>query len=193
MEQQTASRSTSRDAFIDTTATLLRRQGYAATGLSEIVQRSGAPRGSLYFHFPGGKEELAVAALSRAGDQLRGAIEAMLDARAGLDEALALLLDALAAGLAASDYADGCPLATVALEAASSSEPLRAAAADAFAGWTDALARRIAAAGADPVAATRRATLVLASIEGALILARARRDTAPLMQVRDELVALAGT
>src|SRR6478735_1281916 len=134
MGSSTSPGRSSRDAFIDATATLLRRQGYAATGLSEIVQRSGAPRGSLYFHFPGGKEELAVAAMCRSGEQLRAAIEATLGARESLDEALALLLDALAAGLVASDYADGCPLATVALEAASSSEPLRAAAAHAFAG-----------------------------------------------------------
>src|SRR6185437_10409523 len=67
----------SRAAFIDATAVLLRRQGYAATGLSEIVERSGAPRGSVYFHFPGGKEELAVAAMARSGEQLRGAIAAL--------------------------------------------------------------------------------------------------------------------
>src|SRR3954468_4070961 len=101
MGERKSSRSngrSSRKALVHPTATLLRRQGYAATGLSEIVARSGAPRGSLYFHFPGGKEELAVAALTRAGEQLQAGIEAMLGARAGLDEALALLLDGLAAG-----------------------------------------------------------------------------------------------
>src|SRR5690348_8039384 len=165
-ERARRSGTSSRDAFIDATATLLRRQGYAATGLSEIVARSGAPRGSLYFHFPGGKEELAVAALTRAGGQLQGGIEAVLGAREGLDEALALLLDGLAAGLVASGYADGCPLATVALESASESEPLRAAAAGAFDGWTEALARRIAAAGVKPAVARRRATFVLAAIHG---------------------------
>src|SRR3954471_63787 len=108
MSERAASGSSSREAFVATTAMLLRRQGYAATGLAEIVARSGAPRGSLYFHFPGGKEELAVAALTSAGEQLRQGIETMLDARATMDEALALLLDALAAGLVASGYADGC-------------------------------------------------------------------------------------
>src|SRR6478672_10694690 len=123
----------SRDAFIDTTATLLRRQGYAATGLSEIVDRSGAPRGSLYFHFPGGKEQLAAAALERAGEQLCAGIEAALGARESLPEAFALLLDALARNLVASDYAEGCPLATVALEVSGASAPLRDVAAAAFA------------------------------------------------------------
>ena len=68
----------SRDAFVSSTAKLLRRQGYAATGLNEIVARSGAPRGSLYFHFPGGKQELALAAMEHSGEQLRGAIAAVM-------------------------------------------------------------------------------------------------------------------
>ncbi len=64
----------SRAAFVNTAARLMRRQGYAGTGLNEIVARSGAPRGSLYFHFPGGKEQLAATALAQAGADLRGAM-----------------------------------------------------------------------------------------------------------------------
>src|SRR6185437_4349017 len=108
----------SRKAFLDATGVLLRRQGYAATGLSEIVERSGAPRGSLYFHFPGGKEELAVAAMERTGEQLRRAIATLMTAPGGAGEAVSGLIGALAAGLAASDYRDGCPIATVTLETA---------------------------------------------------------------------------
>src|SRR5277367_4918468 len=103
----------SRQAFLDATGTLLRRQGYASTGLSEIVARSGAPKGSLYFHFPGGKEQLALAAMQRASEQLRDAIAAILASSDDLGEALARLLDALAAGLERSGYRDGCPIATV--------------------------------------------------------------------------------
>jgi len=182
----------SREAFIQTTSQLLRRQGYAATGVNEIVAQSGAPRGSLYFHFPGGKEELAVAAISRAGEELTGAIEAILASGETLGSSLGRLIDALAAGLAASGYADGCPIATVTLEAASSSAAVRAAAADAFDAWLAALAARLVRAGLDEQAATRRATLVLAAIEGALILARARRTLEPLHAVREELLALPG-
>ena len=182
----------SREAFIRTTGQLIRRQGYAATGLNEIVARSGAPKGSLYFHFPGGKEELAAAAMARAGDQLRQAIEAILASSDDLGEGLGRLVDALAAALEASDYADGCPIATVTLEAANRSEAVRAAAADAFDAWLSALEARMTEAGMDRPAASRRATLVLACIEGALILARARRELAPLRAVREELVALAG-
>lgn len=172
------------------TGRLLRRQGYAATGLNEIVASSGAPKGSLYFHFPGGKEELAVAAMGLAGDQLRAAIEAIVDSSEDLGAALVALVDALAAGLEASDFQDGCPIATITLEAANGSQDVRDAAASAFGSWLAPLERRLVADGLGDVEAERRALLVLAAIEGALILARARRDLTPLAAVRDELVAL---
>jgi TetR/AcrR family transcriptional repressor of lmrAB and yxaGH operons len=181
---------TSRKAFLSATGSLLRRQGYAATGLSEIVDRSGAPRGSLYFHFPGGKEELAIAAMERSGEALRRGIAATMAAPGGTAEGVAMLIDALAAGLEDSGYADGCPIATVALETAAGSEPLRATAAGIFAAWLAELERALLGEGLGRGAAERRATLVLAAIEGGLLLSRARRDTAPLRAVRDELARL---
>jgi TetR/AcrR family transcriptional regulator, lmrAB and yxaGH operons repressor len=180
----------SRDAFIDTTGRLLRRQGYAASGLNEIVALSGAPKGSLYFHFPGGKEELAIAAMERAGEQLRAAIASILFSSDDLGEALARLLDALAAGLEGSAYHDGCPIATVTLEAATDSDALRLSAETALRSWMAVIEERLLATGLDRDSAARRAVLVLAAIEGALILARARRDLAPLAAVRDELIEL---
>src|ERR1700716_2114518 len=88
----------SRDAFIRATGKLLRRQGYDATGVNEIVARSGAPKGSLYFHFPGGKEELALEAMRREGAQLRGSIAAVMRSSEDPGEALGRLIDALAGG-----------------------------------------------------------------------------------------------
>jgi TetR/AcrR family transcriptional repressor of lmrAB and yxaGH operons len=183
-------RRSSRDAFIDTAGLLLRRQGYAATGLNEVVTRSGAPKGSLYFHFPGGKEELAVAAMQRTGEQLRAALARILASSDDLGEALARLLDILAEGLERSDYRDGCPIATVTLELASDSKALRVAATETFDSWLDALHQRLLVAGVSAPVAERRALLVLSAIEGALILARARRDLAPLAAVREELRTL---
>ncbi len=180
----------SRDAFIETTGQLLRRQGYAGTGLNEIVARSGAPKGSLYFHFPGGKEQLAVAAMERTGEQLRAAIARTLGSSEELGDALASLIDALAEGLERSGYRDGCPIATITLEAAGDSEPVRTAAATTFASWLEVLQKRLRGAGFSSSEATQRALLVLSSIEGALILARASRDRGPLTAVREELRSL---
>ncbi len=180
----------SRDAFVEATVGLLQRKGYAASGLNEIVARSGAPKGSLYFHFPGGKQELALAAMERAGARLQRAIAAILDSSEDLAGGLAALVDSLAAGLESSGYRDGCPIATVTLEAASDSEAIRAGAAEVFSSWLQVLERRLLAAGLSAEDAARRAQFVLAAIEGALILARARRDLGPLQAVREELVAL---
>jgi TetR/AcrR family transcriptional repressor of lmrAB and yxaGH operons len=172
------------------TAELLRAQGYNATGINQIVARSGAPKGSLYFHFPGGKEELAVVAMKRAGGQLRRAIEAIVSSSDDVDESLGGLVDALAVGLQRSGYREGCPIATVTLEAAAESDAVRATAAAVFASWTEVLQQRLVAAGLSAADAERRALFALSAIEGALILARARHDLAPLVAVRDELAGL---
>ncbi len=181
----------SREAFVESTVRLLRRKGYAASGLNEIVARSGAPKGSLYFHFPGGKQELALAAMERAGGQLREAIAAVLDSSEDLPGALAALVDSLAAGMEASGYRDGCPIATITLETAGESETLRATASEVFGSWLEVVEQRLLAAGLSPADAARRALFVLAAIEGALILARAQRDLGPLTAVRDELAGAA--
>jgi len=185
-----SSRRSSRDAFIDATGLLLRRQGYASTGLNEVVARSGAPKGSLYFHFPGGKEELAVAAMQRTGEQLRAAVAGILASSEDAGEAIARLIGLLGEGLERSGYSDGCPIATVTLEAAGGSESIRAAAAATFDSWLDALAQRLVKTGMSAPAATQRALLVLSAIEGALVLARATQDLAPLAAVREELRTL---
>ncbi len=169
------------------TQELLRRRGYAASGLGEIVARSGAPKGSLYFHFPGGKQELAIAAMERSADQLRDAMAAILDSSEDLDAGIVRLIEALAAGLEQSGFADGCPIATVALETTADSEPMRAAARAAFDSWLEVLGERMVGAGLDPAQAEQRALLVLAAIEGGLILARARRDVSPLLAVSSQL------
>jgi TetR/AcrR family transcriptional repressor of lmrAB and yxaGH operons len=182
----------SRDAFIAATGRLLRRQGYDATGVNEIVTESGAPKGSLYFHFPGGKEELALAAMLREGTKLRAAIASVMSSSEDPGEALGRLVDALAHGLESSGYQDGCPIATVTLEAANRSPAVHEAAAAVFDTWIEPLEERLLMAGLDAGTARRRAVLALAAIEGALILARARRDLEPLAAVREELVALAG-
>src|ERR1700730_12752663 len=180
----------SRDAFIAATGGLLRRQGYDATGVNEIVAERGAPRGSLCFHFPGGKEELALAAMLREGAKLRAAIASVMGSSDDPGAALGRLIDALAHGLESSGFEDGCPIATVTLEAATRSKAVQEAAAAVFDSWIEALEERLLAGGLDASTARRRAVLALSAIEGALILARARRHVEPLAAVREELLSL---
>jgi TetR/AcrR family transcriptional repressor of lmrAB and yxaGH operons len=163
-----------------TAAGLMQRQGYHATGLAQIVEESGAPRGSLYFHFPGGKEELAVAALRDVGAIWKQRIEAAIEGAPDLGAAIVAVCRMFADQLAASDWQLGCPLATVALEASAGSEAVRAVCADHFTGWESAIAARLAASGVNPEVARAMGLFALATIEGALMLARVQRSARPL-------------
>src|SRR5882757_240734 len=125
----------SRARAIETAAELFQRQGYAATGLTQIIEESGSPKGSFYFNFPGGKQQLAEAALALAGGRLAHAIAALADASRSPADFLSSVKTALAIGLETSDYQRGCPIALVALETAATSETLRAASATQFANW----------------------------------------------------------
>jgi TetR/AcrR family transcriptional repressor of lmrAB and yxaGH operons len=151
------------------------------------VAASGAPKGSLYFHFPGGKEALAAEAVDRAGAAYGRGIQAALDRGRPVGETIRRLAKGMAAGLEATEYECGCPIATVALDSAATSNPIAAAASGAFGDWTARLAAWLDAAGVPD--ADGEAMLVLAALEGALILSRARRDTAPLITVGDRLAA----
>jgi AcrR family transcriptional regulator len=160
--------------MVTAAARLFRAQGYPATGWRQVVTESAAPWGSRAHHFPGGKEQLGVEALSWAATGFERAIRTVF---AGVHPADAVQrwVHAAAAELAASDWRDGCPVATVTLETAHSSDALGAACAEALGSWRAALADALAGRGLPGTQARSLATLVLAGIEGALILARAER------------------
>jgi TetR/AcrR family transcriptional repressor of lmrAB and yxaGH operons len=171
-------------------AELLHRGGYHATGIQQLTATGELPRGSLYFHFPGGKEELACAALDHAGDQLRAALEETFHAHSSVSAGLAAALEQLGARLEASGWHEGCPIATTTLEMAAASEPIRATCSRIFASWTRIIAERLIAEGVAPDRAEHLGTVALAAIEGALLLARAHRSTAPLDAIRRSLPGL---
>jgi len=178
-----------RERMVKTAARLFRRQGYAATGWRQVVADGATPWGSQSHHFPGGKEQLATEALAFAGRRYERLIRSGL---AGVHPAdfVTAWADLAAAELAASGWADGCPVATVALETAHESEPLARVCDAALRSWRDALAEAIAANGATAADARRLATFVIAAIEGGLLLARARRSAEPLLIVGGELRAV---
>jgi TetR/AcrR family transcriptional repressor of lmrAB and yxaGH operons len=182
-----------RERLVGAMADLVQRQGYLATGVSDVAAAAGAPKGSLYHHFPGGKEELGVAALEAAGASIDAAFAAVLRRHRSPVRAVAALAAGMAAGLEASGYERGCPVATSALETAHASEALAAAAAQAFAGWRARLAEHFEAAGFRPADARSRAVLVLSALEGALVLARAEHDVTPLRSVAQQLAPLLTT
>lgn len=175
--------------MLDAAADLLRRQGYSATGWRQVVAESGTPWGSQWHHFPGGKEQLAAEALARASSDYLHALQA---AFGSMHPADAVLAWAKAAGglLSQSDWSHGCPLATVTLETAHESDALAEVCEQAFMSWSAALADAFVDRGMARREASRLATVVLAAVEGALMLARARRNAEPLRTVAREMAAL---
>lgn len=161
---------------------LFRTQGYAGTGLKELTQAAEAPWGSLYHFFPGGKEQLGVEVVRYGGALYRAGIAAAFARIADPAEAAERLFLNEASVLTRSDYRDGCPIASVTLDIASISEELRAACAEAFAGWLEAIADGLRAAGAPDEAAKALAGFILATLEGCIVLARAAKNPAVLLQ-----------
>lgn len=183
-------RLSSRDRMVVTTARLLQRQGYHATGLQQVVDEASAPRGSIYHHFPGGKDELVALALGVAAAELTRLIEAARRRTDDPGDLVRRLGRSLERWLTSSDFAEGCPVSTVTLEVAPADPTLTAACRDAYAAWVDLLRRDLEDHGVAPTAAVALATTVLSGIEGALLLARAERSTRPLTLVTDQLATM---
>lgn len=179
-----------RQRIIDTAGRLFKKQGYHATGLNQILAESKSPKGSMYFHFPGGKEQLAAEALDRSAAELLHGFDFALEHSEGPAEAVIAVAAHLAEGLTRSQFADGCPISTVALEAAATSEPVRLSCRAGFDSWIAVFAKRLAAEGIEPDSAEELATMTVMSLEGALILSRVRRDTAPLHTAAARLGAM---
>jgi TetR/AcrR family transcriptional regulator, lmrAB and yxaGH operons repressor len=147
--------------------------------MKDILGASHVVAGSLYHHFPGGKDELAAACVARASRQVGDRIEANLVGRP-LVEAVRTFYAAAAAGLVASDFRAGCPVGTPAAETCTLAAPMADAVAQAFTGWEGALTRGLLAHGWPEDEAEATASVLLSLYEGALLVARAERSTSPL-------------
>jgi TetR/AcrR family transcriptional repressor of lmrAB and yxaGH operons len=178
-----AKRGETRGRVISTASETLRRRGYHGTGLNRVLEESGAPRGSLYFHFPGGKQELAAEAVAEAGGAIGDGIEALLRSSDDVGAAIGRVTEYLAADLRDSGYERGCPVGTPALDASLVSEPVRLACREAFDWWARLIETRLREAGWAPADARDDALATVAAIEGALLVARTQRDVAPLRAV----------
>ncbi|GFG49110.1 TetR family transcriptional regulator [Mycolicibacterium agri] len=169
----------SRAALIDTAAQLFRRQGYAATGVNQILETADVKAGSLYHHFPDGKQQLAAAVVESAGGEVERVLREALAGDSPLADVVDGFIDQLAAQLA-SDPRDGCPIEPIATESVNASPQVRDASARAFAGWSAAVADRLRADGWPGDHANQTALSLIALIEGALILSRIAGDDAAL-------------
>ena len=164
-----------RERMVASTALLIREKGARATSIDDVLAHSGAPRGSVYHHFPGGREQL----LREATDFAGGYIAARI-ARGGSSLGLLdSLIEEYREQLVRTDFRAGCPIVAVAVEAGEPGSQLHEHAAAAFARVAGALTDRLTAEGVTAARAEELAVMVIAAVEGALVMARARPQPRP--------------
>jgi AcrR family transcriptional regulator len=164
-----------RERIVDASAELFRRQGYTGTGVKQIVAAASAPFGSLYHFFPGGKEQLGEEVIRWSGEMYLQLFVTIATEAGDVGTAVRDFFAGAAETLRATDYADACPIATIALEVASTNEPMRQATADVFESWIAALSEYFAGAGIEPGRARELALSMLCLLEGAFLFSRAMR------------------
>jgi AcrR family transcriptional regulator len=150
------------------------------TGVKQIVADAGAPFGSIYHFFPGGKEELGAETIRRSGRLYGLLLGEYAGPEVELVAGIRAFFEGAAETLRETDYADACPIATVALEVSSANEELRKACADVFEGWIAGGTTRFVAAGIPAERARELVIQMVAALEGAFVLCRALRSTEPL-------------
>lgn len=180
----------SRDAMIVTAMKLFRERGYEGVGMADLVRESGAPRGSIYFHFPGGKEEIAIEAIRYAEAMVAERMRARRKA-ASMEAAIDEICQAWARATAESDFARGCGVGLIGLEMSATSPALREAAAQAFQTWRRLFAEIAESFGYAPAAAERIAGATMSSIQGAIVMGRTMRSVEPFADIAESLKALA--
>jgi AcrR family transcriptional regulator len=167
-----------RESILTAAAELMRRQGYAAVGMKDVVKASGAPIGSIYHHFPGGKLQLAREALINAGTAYGLLVPTLVDPHDDLGEAIEAVFAQAAEDMAQSGFANMCPVASVAAEVADTVPELRDATADIFTGWLDGATAYFRSRGLREPAVRDFAVVLIGALEGAFVLAPQYRGVA---------------
>jgi AcrR family transcriptional regulator len=180
-----------RDRIVAAAAQLYGRYGYTGIGLKQVAAESGAPIGSLYHFFPGGKDELAAEALQLSGQGYQVLVEGVFQSAPDLISGIQAAFAGAAEVLEASGYADACWIETVALEVASTNEPLRLVTAEIFERWIDAATRLVEAGGVPAAEARQLGIAVITGLEGAFVLSRSLRSREPLLATGEALVTAA--
>lgn len=181
-----------KENLVDAAMRLFRRQGYAATGLQQILELSGAPKGSLYHYFPGGKEAIGEAAVTRAGERVAETLERLAAEHASPQAFVHAYFAQYADWMQESEFRSGCPIATTLLETAPLSAQITQAGLTAIGRWVGIIASVFERAGADPRDADRDAHFAIAALEGALVLARVTQSRDAIIEVGSRVASRLG-
>jgi AcrR family transcriptional regulator len=170
-----------KESILIAAAELMRHKGYGAVGMKDIAQAAGAPIGSLYHHFRGGKVQIAREALINAGHAYALLIPSIVDQYTDLGDAVDAVFTQAAEDMARTGFANMCPVASVAAEVADTVEELRETTASVFDGWIDGGSAYFAARGLDSSQAREVTFALISALEGAFVIARTLRSTEPLL------------
>lgn len=165
-------------------------QGYHATGLNQILAESGAPKGSLYHYFPDGKVELGLEAIASSSRLIETRIQAVMTEIDDPVTAVTTFITTLASHIDESGYRAGGPITAIALESASTNDQLREACQQAYQSWQNAFAEKLRQGGFPEARSQRLSVLIIASLEGAIILSRSQRSSQPLLDIAEEFELL---
>lgn len=176
-----------KDGLVQTAAKLFREQGYSATGLNEILKKSGAPKGSLYYYFPAGKEALGAAAVTLAGKVVSTTLLQLRSRSSNSAEFIEQYCTLLEGWMKTSNFKSGCPIATTLLETCPASEVIQKAGREVFENWVRIISDVFLDEGLGSEEARSRAVLIIAALEGGLILARASSSIEPINLVAKQL------
>jgi TetR/AcrR family transcriptional regulator, lmrAB and yxaGH operons repressor len=179
-----------REAIVTAALTLFRRQGYAATGLNDIVALSGAPKGSLYHYFPEGKLSIAEAAVRQGGENVTATLRELARSHKTPAKLVRGYAKLLGKWMAKSRFRDGSAISSTLQETAPDHKKITAAGIEAFASWRVPIIESLEGAGVSKGRAERLATLVVAALEGSLVQARVEQSSNPIKAVAQELEEL---
>ncbi len=182
--------SNARELILQTTCTLLEKQGYHGTGLNEIVKESGSPKGSLYHYFPEGKDQITAEAVLQSGRQTAERIRTELSKHENSALAVSSFIENIATHVELSQFAAGSPLTAVAMETATKSERINAACKEAYDLLQNAFIEKFISNHMSAEHAQAMATFIVAAIEGGIILSRTEHDSEPLRVVARQIKTL---
>jgi TetR/AcrR family transcriptional repressor of lmrAB and yxaGH operons len=171
-------------------ATLIEKQGYHATGLNDIIALSGSPKGSVYYYFPEGKEQIGIEAVRESGELIASRLKALLGEGRKPSEAIPFFLELLAENMEETEFTAGSPLTTIAVETFLTSPALNQACRQAFDQIRNVLHDLFLANSYSEEMADELSLFVLILVEGAIVLSRTYHSVAPVQLIAKEFRAI---
>ncbi|HJV44560.1 MAG TPA: TetR/AcrR family transcriptional regulator [Bacillota bacterium] len=179
-----------REIILQTASRLFQLQGYHATGLNQIIKESGSPKGSLYYHFPQGKEELAIEAVNYTSEMIQLNIRKILSKINDPVDAIQTMIQDLASQFSSFESIQGIPIGLIAVETSLVNENIRKACEDAFDDWQNLVGEKLIENGFSIARAKQLAGVTIAMIEGALILSLTKKSNKPLLDISEQIPLL---